>query len=199
MHGYGLYFEPQAFFIGKKGKDRLEASWKLPELQCTACPSICVVAAWLQGHGNFPSENQSDKCFHPAEEQKQTWKRSRRAYLLLAYLPTVRKPQELLEKPHLSKHSHGHEHASEEMYILGGFLMQKINSDPTIAYCFLKFWQQKRNTAVCQERWAGSSFSNPQTTLSLEFSYPDTEWKVEIWNLKGFRSYKQIIFMSFPL
>lgn len=103
----------------------------------------------------------------------------------------VKKPQKLLQKPHVSKHSHGHEHATEQMYILRGFLIcWKFNTDPAIACCFLKFQQQNRNTAVCQERWAGNSFSNPQAILSLEFSHPNTEWKGEIGNLKGFRTYQ---------
>lgn len=104
------------------------------------------------------------------------WKGPKRACLSLIYLPTVKKPQELLQKPHLSKHSHGHEHATEQMYIPGGFLVHwKINSDPVIACCFLKFQQQNRNIVVCQERWAGNWFSSPQAILTLEFSHPNTE------------------------
>lgn len=34
-----------------------------------------------------------------------------------------------------------------------------------------------RNIVVCQERWAGNSFSYPQALLSSEFSHPNTGWK----------------------
>lgn len=106
-----------------------------PKPQCAASPRSHIT--WLQWYGHFPFENQSDKCFPPAEEQTQMWKGTKRACLSLAYLPTVKKPQELLQKPHLSKHSHGHERATEQMYILGGFLVHwKINSDPAIACYF---------------------------------------------------------------
>lgn len=71
------------------------------------------------------------------------WKGTWRACLSLPYLPTGKKPQELLEKPHLSKHSHGHEHAAEQICILGGFLTHWKNYfDPAIACCFFKFQQQ---------------------------------------------------------
>lgn len=126
----------------------------------------CAAPPLSNGYRHFPVENQSDKCFLPAKEQTQMWKGTKRASLSLAYLPMVKKPQGLLQKPHLSKHSHGQEYAAEQMYMLEGFLIHwKINSDPAIACCFLNFQQQNRNTVVCQERWAGNSFSSPQASF----------------------------------
>lgn len=71
-----------------------------------------------------------------------------------------------------------------------GFLFAGRLTDPAIACFFLKFQQQNRNIVVCQGRWAGNSFSNAQASLSLEFSHPSTEWRVEIGNLEGFRSHQ---------
>lgn len=57
-------------------------------------------------------------------------------------------------------------------------LKEQLWSSP----CLLLFQVSaaNRNIVVCQERWAGKSFSYPQALLSSEFSHANTGWKVGI-------------------